>query len=86
MNEKYVNLSALTEVFLLSKKEVDNVDDFIVELKYKNESVKEINAKRDSLINTLLGIFNDNVSDLKSVDILYIKNGEKEILNGITIF
>lgn len=86
MNEKYVNLSALTEVFLLSKKEVDNVDDFIVELKYKNESVKEINAKRDSLINTLLDIFNDNVSDLKSVDILYIKNGEKEILNGITIF
>lgn len=86
MNERNFNLASLVNVFLINNKEVEKVDDFSVLLENKDGTTEEIETNKEKLLDTLINVFNTNVETLKKIEIYYIKENIKKVLNGITIF
>ena len=85
--ENLINLSALVDVFFENKKnDLKNVDTLTIVITNKNSTKTEINIKKDELLNTLINMFNSDINEIKDIDIFFDKNGEKNYINGISIF
>ncbi len=85
--ENLINLSALVDVFFENKKnDLKNVDTLTIVITNKNSTKNEINIKKDELLNTLINMFNSDINEIKDIDIFFDKNGEKNYINGISIF
>lgn len=83
-----VNVHALGEAFLVNNaKQLTNVNQLVIQLIDKDETlVDEQTIDVNDLPNQLCKIFEDDVSDLKSINIFYIKYGLRYYLTDITIF
>ena len=85
--ENLINLSALVDVFFENKKnDLKNVDTLTIVITNKNSTKNEVNIKKDELLNTLINMFNSDINEIKDIDIFFDKNGEKNYINGISIF
>ncbi len=86
-NNYLINVIALSESFLENrKKDLEGVNDFIIRKNDKNNEKIDIQVNKDTYLSTMVDIFSSDVSNLSSVDIYFIKNGETIYLNGISIF
>lgn len=86
-NNYLINVIALSESFLENrKKDLEGVNDFIIRKNDKNNEKIDIQVNKDTYLSTMVDIFSSDVSNLSSIDIYFIKNGETIYLNGISIF
>lgn len=86
-NNYLINVIALSESFLENrKKDLEGINDFIIRKNDKNHEKIDIQVNKDTYVSTMVDIFSSDVSNLSSVEVYFIKNGETIYLNGINIF
>ena len=86
-NECFVNVTALSEVFLENNKsKLKDVDNIIIDLVGLDDSIVEKEIKKETLSEELNNIFRDGVSHLKEINLNFKEKGLKTYLTGISIF
>ena len=83
----YVNIVALSEVFLEKYKDkINESKSLIIDLVNKDNTIVEKEILKNKLTDELVNIFDKNVSSLKEINLNCSINGAKTYLTGISIF
>lgn len=86
-NEIKNNITALCEVFLENKQdELETVDELIISLIKKDNSRENFTTSKNELVNKMITIFENGLSNVSDIEINYYNNGELKKINGISIF
>ena len=86
-NEINNNITALCEVFLKNKQdELETVDELIISLIKKDNSTENFTTPKNELVDKMITIFENGLSNVRDIEINYYNNGELKKINGISIF
>lgn len=84
---KYNVEAYISTILNNNKDKIGDINDFIIEIKYKSGSVGSFPIEKDKLIGKIDEILCDNgVTLISEVNIGYLKDGIINNLNGINVF
>lgn len=84
-NEIKYNLHALSDVFL-SNDEIKDVTILFVTLEDKNKNIiSEQSIPKETLLDSLIKIFDQDLHDVKEINVYFESENKKKLLNGISI-